>query len=223
MAAAEAGVPLVDVFVSDPADPVARELGQASVVTPELLESVASTAHPQGVVAVAAWRPRAELDSSYDHVVVLDGVRDPGNVGTLIRTAAGLGVDAVILTKGSCDPTNPKALRATAGGIFYVDVVSGADAVALLDVFTAWQVDVVIADSRGGVPPAEVDVGDRWALWIGAEAHGVHPTARARAAVTVTLALRPGVDSLNAAAAGAILLDRMLNPMAVDKASSHRR
>src|SRR5699024_3660867 len=97
------------------------------VVSDELLASVADTGSPQGVVAVAR-KPEWSLAGTLDHaslVVVLTEPAEPGNVGTVIRTATAAGADAVILTEPAVDPTNPKTVRASAGALFGLPVITG--------------------------------------------------------------------------------------------------
>ena len=90
---------------------------------PNVIERVASTEHPQPVIAVVHQRS-APLPVSATFVMVADRVADPGNAGTIIRSAEAAGADAVVFTPGSVDPFNPKVVRATAGSLFRVPVVS---------------------------------------------------------------------------------------------------
>lgn len=208
-AAAEAGIDFDTVFAVDPGVAVGCGADPSVVVVCDdrVLGHVAGTAHPQGVVAVARWRPRRDLpdtDAAAGGVLVLDGVADPGNTGTLIRTAAALGCTAVVTTKGSCDVTNPKALRASAGAVFRVAVHAGLAADAVLDWCRSVGVTGLAAVARGGDAPQRPD--GPWALWIGSEAHGLAPERVTAIGRTVTIPVAAGVESLNAAAAGAVLL-----------------
>ncbi|MCA1711877.1 MAG: RNA methyltransferase, partial [Actinobacteria bacterium] len=99
-----------------------------TLVAPHVLERMADSVTPRGVVAVAR-RDRANLGSVFRGalVLVLDGVSDPGNVGTIVRTAVAAGAAGIVLTRGSVDPWNPKAVRASAGAVARVPVVVGVD------------------------------------------------------------------------------------------------
>jgi TrmH family RNA methyltransferase len=160
-------------------------------VEQKLLADVASAPHPPRVVGV--YR-RADLPSweERDATLALWHLADPGNVGTLIRTADAFGA-AVVLSPGCADPTSPKALRASAGSIWRVPVGSwddlGGTRVAL--------------DSHGGAPLGSVDLSGRVAFLLGAERAGLPPEVERDVDATIPIA---GAESLNVAAAGAIAL-----------------
>jgi TrmH family RNA methyltransferase len=208
-AASDAGVVFDTVFAVDPGSAVEHGVDPAVVVACDdrVIGHVAATAHPQGLVAVARWRPGRDLpaaDAATAGVLVLDGVADPGNVGTLVRTAAALGCGAVVTTRGSCDVTNPKALRASAGAAFRIPVhvhLPANDVVAWARSVGAVSFAAVAHD---GEPPHRPD--GPWTLWIGSEAHGLSPERVAELGRVVTIPVAAGVESLNAAAAGAVLV-----------------
>jgi TrmH family RNA methyltransferase len=136
----------------------------------------------------------------------LAGVGDPGNVGTLIRTAAALGCDWVGLGPGSADASNPKAVRAAMGATFHVPLLEGVRAE---DLATREGIRMVAAILHGGRPPWEVDLVAPSIIALGAERAGLDSSLGPFAAgqlVRVTIPQEPGADSLNVAAAGAILL-----------------
>jgi len=218
-------------------DPILlRRLAAAGIEPGELSDRMAArlahTATPPGILAVAAI-PEGSV-SGAKRVLVLDGVQDPGNVGTLIRTAAWFGVDAVVCGPGTADPFAPKTVRATMGGIWDVAIVRSDDLAESLracrdDGFGIWAADMDGTDSRDWHP------GARSVLMIGSEAHGIstelgsmidgrvsigragasagagHPGAKAAATSEGRradgAAIRPpAVESLNAAVAGGILM-----------------
>ncbi|HEV7623230.1 MAG TPA: TrmH family RNA methyltransferase, partial [Amnibacterium sp.] len=116
----------------------AREAGiEVELASESAIAAMADTRTPQGVVAVARQAPVRLRDAVPDRarlVVVLDGVQDPGNAGTIIRAADAAGADAVILTGSSVDPYNPKVVRSTTGSLFHLPVATGAGLAAALDV-----------------------------------------------------------------------------------------
>ena len=128
-------------------------------------------------------------------LVVLDGVQDPGNVGTICRTAAAAGAPALVVLSGGADPYGPKAVRASAGTVFRLTVARGG-----------WDelegVRGYGAAPTGGLPLGEADLAGAEPIALGAEAHGL----RKRDLATVTIPMEPGVESLNVAAAAAVLL-----------------
>ena len=182
-------------------------------VAAAVLEAMAETVTPQGLVGVAplldvglaqalAGRPRL--------VAVLEAVADPGNAGTVVRAADAAGAGAVVLTAGSVDPHNGKCVRATAGSLWHLPVVAGAP---LADVVAACRAAglQVLATTGAGADDLD-DLADDGALaaptaWLfGGEAHGL-PPALARAAVArVRVPLHGRAESLNLATAAAVCL-----------------
>jgi TrmH family RNA methyltransferase len=139
--------------------------------------------------------------------VFLAGVADPGNVGTLVRTAAALGADWLALGPGSADPYHPRAVRAAMGATFGIPLL---ESVTPGDLATRSGFAVVAAVPSGGVPPWEVDLRGPIVLALGNERAGLGPVLgpleAERPALRVTLPQAPGTESLNVAAAGAALL-----------------
>jgi RNA methyltransferase, TrmH family len=175
------------------------------------LASLAATDHPQGVIAVIE-PPRWRLDDLRldvrSVVVVLDAVQDPGNVGTIVRTAWALGAAGLIALPGTAELTNPKVLRATMGGFFRLPAI----AVKLEDA-TDWlrrQSVRVWVSARDGdhVTPAPAD--RPLALVVGNEGAGVRDELRAAAERRIAIPLRPDAESLNVAVAAGILLYEVL-------------
>jgi TrmH family RNA methyltransferase len=180
--------------------------GRAPVteIEPREAEALAETETPQGAFAVVEdpVRPLEAASVARDGVVlVAAGVADPGNLGTLVRTAAALGAAAVVVTAGTVEPTNPKAVRASAGALFRVPVLRG-EIRALKDAGFR----VLVADARGK-PVSSMRVrAPRTALVVGNEPHGVDAWTRGLADAIVGVPIAEGVDSLNVAVAAGILL-----------------
>lgn len=174
------------------------------------LDGLADTEHPQGVVAVVAprtWSLEDVATGPGTVVLVLDGVQDPGNVGTVLRTALGLGAAGVVALKGTAELTNPKVLRGSMGAAFRLPAVS-TDAAALLAWSRAREIELWITDA-GAEPVTAGGRGRRAgpiALVLGNEGAGVGPELEAAAGRRVAIPLAPGVESLNVAVAAGILL-----------------
>ncbi len=160
-------------------------------VEPKLLADVASAPHPPRVVAV--YR-RADLPpwQEREATLALWRVADPGNVGTLLRTAEAFGA-AVVLSEGCADPTSPKALRASAGSIWRVPVGAWAD-------LGGRRVALV---AHGGEPLASVDLSGRVAFLLGAERAGLPAEVERDVEATIPIV---GAESLNVAVSGALAL-----------------
>ena len=140
-------------------------------------------------------------------MLVLDGLRDPGNLGTLLRTAAAAAVDAVLLTPGSADPFQPKAVRAGMGAHFKIpiralDWPEIGEALAEMPVF--------LADSAGETDYSAADLSGPLALVIGGEAHGAGEEIEAFNPVRLRIPMPGGMESLNAAVSAGIMIYEVL-------------
>jgi len=169
--------------------------------------SAAGTESPQGVLAVAAVPPRA-LDAldlpPRARVLVLDAIQDPGNVGTLLRTAAALGADAVLAMPGTVDLWNAKVVRSAMGALFHRPALpAGWEA---FDAFVRGRgIPCWGADAHGD-PVGAAGAPGALALLVGNEGAGLSDAARARCARLVSVPIAAGVESLNVAVAAGILL-----------------
>lgn len=192
---------------SVPADLLKRLSPNARVieVDPPLFASVALTEHPQALVAVVDW-PAWEAKGDATLVLIVDGVRDPGNLGTLIRSAAAVGADAVALVSGTADPTNPKTVRATAGSFFAIPVLRFPSVRHAIDALFDSRPLVAIADAEASQPYDAVDWRHPTAVVIGGEAFGASDETRTFADTSVAIPIDPAVESLNAGVAASILL-----------------
>ncbi|HLJ16701.1 MAG TPA: RNA methyltransferase [Bryobacteraceae bacterium] len=175
-------------------------------VPDELFRELSSTQTAQGVVALV--RPPAwTLDQIFrgkSLVVVLDGVQDPGNAGSIVRAAEAFGASGIAFLKGSVNPYNPKCVRASAGSLFRVPCIAGVEERVLQAAIAQHRLDVYAAVVTGERTPNEIDLTRRCALIIGSEGHGVSHTLRS--AATGLRIPTSGVESLNAAVAAGILL-----------------
>jgi RNA methyltransferase, TrmH family len=177
-------------------------------VTDQVLYKVAETETPQGIIAAATVRPLclAELRLRENPlVVVTDGIQDPGNIGTIVRTADAAGADAVITLPGTCDVYSQKAIRATAGSIFNMPVASAA-----LDELLAWlcdhKIDLAVTAADAGNPFFEAELDKPVALVFGNEAYGIREVVRKAANIVISVPLRGKAESLNVASTAAVCL-----------------
>jgi TrmH family RNA methyltransferase len=177
-------------------------------VSPEVMRRLASTVTPQGVVAVARFVDvplEAALDGT-GTVGVLAEVRDPGNAGAIVRSADASGSRAVVLTRHAVDLYNPKSVRASAGSLFHLPVVRDVGLEEAVGALRARGYAVLAADADGERSIWETDLARPTALVFGNEAHGLGPEATARADATVRIPIAGRAESLNLAAAAAIVL-----------------
>jgi TrmH family RNA methyltransferase len=136
---------------------------------------------------------------------VLCGVSDPGNAGTLLRIAEAAGLGAVLFSDGSVDPYSPKCVRASAGSIFHVPVVSGGSAVQVLEAIGGRGGPRLGTDQHRGQPYDEVDLCGPFALVLGNEANGIPPDAAECVDEWVHIPMAGAVESLNVAMAGSVI------------------
>jgi len=180
-------------------------------VSDRVAASLSETVTPQGIVAVvrpASLDPDAVLAGAR-LVVVLDRANDPGNAGTAIRTADAAGADAVILTAGSVDPHNGKCVRASAGSVFAVPVLTGMDATAALDLAGRDRTTIATTLDADDDLDALIDAGilaEPTAWVFGSEAHGLDPAVAAAANRRVRIPMYGGAESLNLATSVAVCL-----------------
>lgn len=174
----------------------------------DVFASAVATEQPQGMAALVhppAFAPERLFPCSAPLVLVLAGVQDPGNVGTLIRSAEAFAANGVLLLPGTASPWNPKALRASAGSAFRVPTlnVSEDEALALL---AQHNVPAIAAVARHGIPIREAPLAGPTALLIGNEGAGLSDSLTSSAQHRVTIRMPGNVESLNAAIAGSLLL-----------------
>ena len=183
---------------------LARRAGPPPVTLPDaLFRWVADAVAPAGLAAEIDL-PAAALEvAPARHAVFLDGIQDAGNVGAILRSAAAFGADTAVLGRGCADPWSPKVLRAAMGGHFALRIAEVPDMVGVLEQFRG---KLVCAVAAGGQAPAAADLTGALGWIFGAEGQGVSPAIAARAALRVSVPLAAGVESLNVAAAAAILL-----------------
>jgi TrmH family RNA methyltransferase len=194
---------------------LAGTLAERSLETEEVddvgLAELSDTEHPQGVLLVCA-EPSLDLARLRDRdpatLLLLDGLQDPGNVGTLIRAARAFGVDAVIVLDGSVDPWNPKAVRAAAGAGFHTQVVRAqwAEARPWLE---EQRIEILAADGAGD-DVHSFQPGKSWALAVGNEGAGLRADVVAASTKSIAIPMPGGAESLNAGVAGSILLYSLL-------------
>ena len=193
--AVEAGIELVDVFV-EPVIDLWADLG-VSVDVPTwtvgdgVLAKVGSVVTPQGVMATARIPEPVPLANG-DFIVELAGVADPGNAGTIVRSAVAAGAQAVVFSPGSVDPWNPKTVRASAGALFKISLALESSVG-----------ERVGTHPHQGEPCDEADLTGPLTLVVGNEAHGLDQAAAVDRWVSIPMA--ESVESLNVASAAAIL------------------
>ena len=184
--------------------------------TPEVLGVCSDTVTPQGIVACVAI-PDSEpktIEGRQPVYLMLDGVSDPGNVGTLLRSSVAVGVSGVVLLPGCCDVWNPKAVRSAMGTSFLVPILSAdsvEEAKGLLQVQEVYAATMEESGGSKSVPHFDIPFLDhRTALVIGSEGNGLSDEVRNSVSLgeikAVHVPMEPGIESLNAAVCGSVVL-----------------
>jgi len=175
-------------------------------LAPGVIERIADTVTPQPVLALVGFAP-AVLDDIRDvsMVMVCVDVRDPGNAGTMIRTADAAGVGAVVCCDGTVDPTNPKTVRSSAGSLFHVPVVAGGEPLEVIETLREWGFTAVGTAVRGGTDYSEFDWNQKVALVFGNEASGLGSAVMDRLDALVSVPMAGRAESLNVSVSAAVL------------------
>ncbi len=206
--AALSGAPIDFAFYCEPdqrgqalLDRLTKEGIETVEVSPAVMKACADTEHPQAILAVLPFinlKPNAN-----SLLLICDGLSDPGNLGTLLRTAAAAHVDATLLAPGTVDAFNPKVVRGSMGAHFRIPIESLEwDQIRV----RTHGLNVRLAEATGDARYDEVDWRQPSALIIGSEAEGPSAEARALAGQSVFIPMPGGSESLNAAVAGSVIL-----------------
>ena len=180
-----------------------QQLPASYAATPQALAAAADTVHPQGVVALARW-PRIEPERP-GIILVLDAIQDPGNLGTLLRSAEAVGVAQVLCVSGTVDAYSPKVVRAAMGAHMRLPLEQDlswdetAQRLLLVD-------HVYAAEAGASMPYYAADWRQPSALIVGNEAHGLGEEAQTHATRLIGIPMKGRAESLNVAMAGSVIL-----------------
>ena len=170
-------------------------------VNDEVLRKLATSENPEGVVFVCEMLKPKKDKKDYHKIIYLDQINDPGNLGTILRTAVAFNYDAVVLSKGSVDLYNEKVIAASKGAIFLVDAFVGE-----IEDYKDKQIIVSTLD-QNSIPLNECKKPNDFVLVLGNESHGVSEPIIKIANQLVKIEMNDVIDSLNVAIAGAILMN----------------
>lgn len=192
-----------DLLESLPADAERTQIPDA------LFEKLAQTASPQGIAALVEVRPPdfdAVAGQANVLIAVACGLQDPGNLGTILRTAEAFGADALITLKSTVSPFNPKVVRSCGGAIFRLPLFARLEAGWLLERLRRKKIQIVAMDRRSPHSLDDSDLRGPLAFLIGNEAAGFTNEMIGNADLTLSIPVRPEVDSINAAMAAGVFL-----------------
>jgi RNA methyltransferase, TrmH family len=201
------------------------------LLPPDVFLSAVATEQPQGIAALVhppVFSPHTYPDTLFRGqatlILVLAGLQDPGNVGTLLRSAEAFAATGVLLLPGTASPWNPKALRASAGSAFRVAAITATEAEAL-NLLAEHSIPAIATVARSGISVSAAPLAGPCALLIGNEGAGLSDSLIAAAAHRITIPMPGKVESLNAAIAGSLLLyeaSRQRSDAALPESSSSR-
>lgn len=179
------------------------------VLTDSVFKAVSETATPQGIMAVvkrSSYKPEAILSAPDVLLLLLEDIRDPGNLGTMIRTAEGAGVTGIITSNTTVDVYNPKVVRSTMGSLFRVPVCQVDDFYGILCSVKQHRINIYAAHLTGSDYYVQEGYLDKCAFLIGNEANGLSEQASRLADRLIKIPMAGKVESLNAAVAAAVLM-----------------
>ena len=199
--ARESSFVIEDILVSE-SSPYLDAYKDYTVLTESVFKDISHMKNPEGVMAVIKEK---DLDLVLDRkLICLDGLKDPGNLGTIIRSMDAFGFKNLLLMPETVDPYNPKTLRASMGSIFRIGIsqVDEEKVISLKDK----GYKIIASSLEGAVPIKEVEVSDKYMLVIGSESHGISKFMEEIADELVKIPISDKVDSLNAAIATGVFL-----------------
>lgn len=205
------GVEIVSLLIREGSYPEDAFGSDAMVMTPKLFDGIAQTETSQGVLAVVEqkeWTDEefAERCTGGKNIVVLDRLQDPGNIGTIIRTAEGAGYAAVVCMKGTADIYSPKVIRACAGSMFRMPILQIPDLPALKELAGRLRKHLAVTCVAGATRYDELDLTKDIALVIGNEGNGCSDEMIEAADLRITIPMQGSLESLNASVAAGILM-----------------
>jgi TrmH family RNA methyltransferase len=175
---------------------------QVDLVSDQVFQAASDTETPQGILAVMPIPSHTDQNPA-DFMVIADQIRDPGNLGTILRSALAAGADRVLLPPGTVDPYSPKVVRSGMGAHFQLSIQE-MDWAQIREATTGMQ--VLCAGMERGVPIWEADLTPPTAVIIGSEAHGPGDQARSLTDSWIQIPMPGGAESLNAAVAAGVIL-----------------
>lgn len=194
-----------------------KDMKELIYVGDNVFKEISDTENPQGILAVARFSFE-DLDKLKDiknpSLIFLDRLQDPGNMGTIIRTADAFNIDGIIITDGSVDPYNPKVVRATMGSIFRLPIYYIEDSVCGLNSLKDNKLKVYSTSLEGSLPIYDIDYKDGFVLVIGNESTGVSNEVYNLSEGLIRIPMPGKAESLNAGVAASIIMYEVMKQRA---------
>ena len=178
-----------------------------SIAPNKIIKQISDSLNDQGIIALAPIPIYKKYKDPPQRSIYLDGISDPGNMGTLLRTAAWFGIKSVYCSTECVDPFNSKVVRSAMGAHFYFSHFESITAESIISDFTKFGIEVLGADMEGdSIDSLNIPDTKGWILVLGNEAHGISKSTRGLVTTMVTIPGVKGIESLNVSIAGGILL-----------------
>lgn len=174
------------------------------VVDHNIFNKISDVKHHQGIMAIVSYKKYISLIPKFKKILLLENINDPGNAGTLIRSAVAAKYDAIILIGKYVDYTNPKTVRASMGSICFIPIIESS-----LDKIIEFAKDdycLISTVPKNGIPIFDYKFGEKFILTIGSEAHGISEKLLKSSNDQITIPISNKVESLNAAVAGSMMM-----------------
>lgn len=178
------------------------------LVPKEIIGKLSETVTPQGIIGICNYVTSRE--NFEGNVLVLDGLQDPGNIGTLIRTAICFDFNTIYIADNSCDIYNEKVLRATQGGIFKVNIIR-KNINDIIDDLKKKGYYIVGTSLKNGIPLNDINFKNLNAIILGNEGNGVSKETIERSNINAYIPINTSMESLNVAIAGGIIMNKVRN------------
>ena len=181
------------------------------IISQKYFSQILNTKTPQYVMALLPIDSQDILTLSGQNILVLDGISDPGNMGTLLRSAVWFGINSIIFSKNCVDIYNPKVVRSAMGAHFYISNLINTNLMGIIDILKGEKYHTIGA-VLDGINYKGIETNNKpWALILGSEAHGISEELHKVIDQSISIPQRGPIESLNVAIAGSILLDRLIH------------
>ena len=174
-------------------------------VSEDIIKKLSQTTSPQGLVGICDIKDTSVDYKKYQHILILDDVKDPGNIGTLIRTSLAFDIDLIVMSNDSCDIYNDKVVRASQGAIFNIDIVY-KDLKDEIKLMKNNNIKIISTSLSAIIDVKDIKKMNKYAIILGNEAKGVSEDIQKMADINVIIPISKKMESLNVAIAGAIMM-----------------
>jgi len=178
------------------------------ITSKKSIEKVCESRNSQGVIALLPLPRPAEFNCDNQSVLLLDNISDPGNMGTILRTAEWFGVHDIVLSPNCVDPYNSKVVRSSMGAHFHINQIIQRELVEII-LQLKQSGHIIIGADMSGTPLSEFTTPNKWALVLGNEAHGLSSEIQSLLDDRITIPKSGRIESINVAVAGGVILERL--------------